>query len=305
MKEYIIDLANHVYEKVSNTTGVLKNRQVHGYSIGGDAQFNIDKVAEDSVLEFVKEKGQPMAVYTEDEGLIIFGKDPEYILIVDPIDGTRPMAAGLEMACVSIAVSKYFKHAKIKDVQYALVMELKTGAFIYGDVLSDKLIFQGYSVDLPNLSKTTELDNMFWTIEFNGHPANLMLASYGHLIDKSANNGGVFIFNSATYSISRIITGQLDAYVDIGNRILKDHPSLLEQFQSVGNGKVLHLFPYDIAAIVFLAKKAGVVITDAYGNSLDETLLMDLSYMNQQSCIAASNEELHKKLLDNIIWMHK
>ncbi len=83
-----------------------------------------------------------------------------------------------------------------------------------------------------------------------------MIDAYGHLIDQSANNGGVFVFNSASYSISRIITGQMDAYVDIGNRLLKDDPALLKDFQAVGNGQVLHLFPYDIAASVFLAKKS-------------------------------------------------
>ena len=69
-----------------------------------------------------------------------------------------------------------------------------------------------------------------------------------HLIDRSANPGGVFVFNSASYSISRIITGQLDAYVDIGNRLLKDHPGMRADFERVGNGHVLHLFPYDIGA---------------------------------------------------------
>ena len=96
---------------------------------------------------------------------------------------------------------------------------------------------------------------MFWSLEFNGHPAKLMTDAYGHLIDQSANNGGVFVFNSASYSISRIITGQMDAYVDIGNRLLKDDPKLLSDFQQVGNGQVLHLFPYDIAASVFWRRK--------------------------------------------------
>jgi myo-inositol-1(or 4)-monophosphatase len=112
----------------------------------------------------------------------------------------------------------------------------------------------------------------------------------------------VFLFNSASYSISRIITGQLDAYVDIGNRLLKEYPETRPAFEKVGKGYILHLFPYDIAASVFLAEKAGVIITDAFGKSLNNTLLMDLSDNNQQSCIAASTLELHGKLLDNIRW---
>lgn len=129
-----------------------------------------------------------------------------------------------------------------------------------------------------------------------------MTRAYGHLIDRSANTGAVFVFCSASFSISRVITGQLDAYADIGNRLLRDDPSLLADFERVGKGKVLHLFPYDIAASVLLAEKAGVVITDAYGRSLDTTVLTDVSVANQQSCIAACTEQLHRSLLEEIVW---
>ncbi|MCY8852764.1 inositol monophosphatase family protein [Bacillus inaquosorum] len=305
MKEYIIELGTFVYEEVKGQKGTLKNRLVNGYSPGGDAQFNIDAAAENAVLEYVKSKAESVAFYTEDGGLKVFGDNPQYILIVDPIDGTRPAAAGLEMSCISIALAAYKPDAKIKDIEFAFLLELKTGAYMYADVYSEGIYYEGYRGTLPNLSKVTDIKHMFWSLEFNGHPAHLMIDAYGHLIDQSANNGGVFVFNSASYSISRIITGQMDAYVDIGNRLLKDDPALLKDFQDVGNGQVLHLFPYDIAASVFLAKKAGVVITDAYGKSLDDTLLTDLSYNNQQSCIAASTKELHQKLLDQIRWDRK
>ncbi|AEP85071.1 MULTISPECIES: inositol monophosphatase family protein [Bacillus] len=305
MKEYIIELGKFVYEEVKGQKGTLKNRLVNGYSPGGDAQFNIDAAAENAVLEYVKSKEESVAFYTEDGGLKIFGDNPQYILIVDPIDGTRPAAAGLEMSCISIALAGYKPDAKIKDIEFAFLLELKTGAYMYADVYSEGIYYEGYRGTLPNLSKVRDIKHMFWSLEFNGHPAHLMINAYGHLIDQSANNGGVFVFNSASYSISRIITGQMDAYVDIGNRLLKDDPALLKDFQDVGNGQVLHLFPYDIAASVFLAKKAGVVITDAYGKSLDDTLLTDLSYNNQQSCIAASTKELHQKLLDQIRWDRK
>ncbi|KKB75473.1 MULTISPECIES: inositol monophosphatase family protein [Bacillus] len=302
MRDYIIELGTFVYQKLKGQKGTLKKRIVNGYSPGGDAQFNIDQAAEDAVLEFITNRDCPIAFYTEDGGLKMFGENPQYILIVDPIDGTRPAAAGLEMACISIALAAYKPDAKIKDIEFAFLLELKSGAYMYGDIYTASIFSEGFDGKLPNMSSVTELKHMFWSLEFNGHPAQLMTSAYGHLIDLSANNGGVFVFNSASYSISRIITGQMDAYVDIGNRLLKDDPGLLPDFQKVGNGKVLHLFPYDIAASVFLAKKAGVVITDAYGHSLDDTLLTDLSYHNQQSCIAASTKELHQKLLDEIRW---
>ncbi|QUI24840.1 hypothetical protein HZI73_22175 [Vallitalea pronyensis] len=302
MKEFIYGLADYVYDRVNESSGVLKNRVVNGVSPGGDAQFNIDQIAEDAVMEYVTKSNLSIAIYSEDYGLSILGGNPEFLLIVDPIDGTRPMAAEMGMSCISIAVARFYEDAKIKDIDYALLKELKSGATIYSDKNMEGIACSGYKDTLPNLNHQTKLENMFWTIEFNGHPAELMVKAYGDLINQSANTGGVFLFNSASYAISRIITGQLDAYVDIGNRILKDNPSLINRFREVGNGKVLHLFPYDIAASVYLAQKAGVIITDAYGESLDETLLTELGYHNQQSCIAASTHELHKKILDQIKW---
>lgn len=56
--------------------------------------------------------------------------------------------------------------------------------------------------------------------------------------------------------------------------------------------------------IVKKLKKMEVITKTSiyYGNSLDETLLTDLSYTNQQSCIAAFTKELHQNLLEKINW---
>src|SRR5262249_7029142 len=72
------------------------SRQVHGDSPGGDAQFDIDGVAERAVLDFLRENAtEPLAVYTEDGSLVELGRNPRYLLVIDPIDGTRPASAGL------------------------------------------------------------------------------------------------------------------------------------------------------------------------------------------------------------------
>ena len=55
--------------------------------------------------------------------------------------------------------------------------------------------------------------------------------------------------------------------------------------------------PYDIAASLLVAKEAGCVVTDAFGEDLESVLLLDSSAANQQSMIAAANAELHGKLM--------
>ncbi len=304
MKEYLVSLVTSVREKILSTEGTLKDRQISGYSPGGDAQFDIDDVAEQAVEDFIKRGSLSIGCYSEDHGLHSFGTNPEHLLIVDPIDGTRPAAAGLEMACISIAVAPYDENATISDVSHAILCEIKSGAYMYANRATGELSFTGYPGALPRLSPNRDIGRLFWSIELNGHPMYLMNAAYGHLVDRTANRGGIFVFNSASYSISRIITGQLDAYVDIGNRLLKEHPALRSEFERAGNGHVLHLFPYDIAASVLLAEMAGVSITDAFGRSLGSTKLVGVNVENQQSCIATCTPELHAQLMAEINWSH-
>lgn len=301
VKDFIF-LAEQIRAVVMRTAGTINGRVVKNLSEAGDAQFEIDNQAEKIVKEVVGKKFIDCLLFSEDYHDLNDHKK-SYLIIIDPIDGTRPAAAGLEMSTIAIAIAKFTSQdITINDILQAFIMELKTGAWMYADHNNPNIRYGGYQDKLPNLNKQASLENMFWSFELNGHPAKLMVDAWGHIVDQSANRGGVFLFNSASYSILKIITGQLDAYIDVGNRILKDNTTLLPMFQKVGNGKVLHLFPYDIAAISFIAEKAGVIITDAYGKSLNTTKLLDLSWQNQQSCIAAATQELHDQLINMINW---
>ncbi|WP_328622800.1 inositol monophosphatase family protein [Streptomyces sp. NBC_00354] len=302
LRPYVIGLAGAVREAVLAAQHRAGSRLVRGHSPGGDAQFGLDEVAETAVWQYITGRDLPVAVYSEDRGLQYHGTDPAHLLVVDPIDGTRPAVAGLESATVSVAVARMSQRPRIADVEHGLLMELRTGAYLYADLATPGITAHGYDHPVPALTRTTDPARMFWSLEFNGHPARLMTEAYGHLIDRSANTGGVFVFNSATWSISRLLTGQLDAYVDIGNRLLRDDPALLPEFERAGNGRVLHLFPYDIAAAVFLAERAGAIITDGYGQPLGDTVLTDLSITNQRSCLAAATPELHQALLSAVRW---
>lgn len=302
MKALIQGLSQRIRDVVHEGRGDVPSRYLSGIAKGGDAEFPVDQLAEQAAWDYLSDSGAPLAVYTESEGLRRLCDNPSHVFVIDPIDGTRGAAANFEMSCVSIAVAPYSTTPTIGDIEFAMLQEIKTGNWLYADNSTPGIESEGYEGGLPQLGTTTDLERMFWTLEFNGHPAELMIRCYGHLIDASANRGGVYVVNSASFSISRIITGQMDAYVDIGNRLLRDYPETESEFRRVGHGSILHLFPYDIAASVYLAKRAGVVITDAYGESLDSTLLLDISPLNQRSCLAACTPELHLGLLESIRW---
>ena len=77
------------------------------------------------------------------------------------------------------------------------------------------------------------------------------------LVDRSGMRGGYFDLGSATFNITRIVTGQLDAYVDVGRRVLDEFPETEAAFLAVGDGNVCTNFPYDVAAATLILEEAG------------------------------------------------
>ena len=85
----------------------------------------IDEIAEQVIEQCCAEAGD-IAFYSEDRGYVEIGT-PRAILVVDPIDGTRPAAAGFESCCVSVAVLPPSRDATLGDVEFGVVHEIKSG----------------------------------------------------------------------------------------------------------------------------------------------------------------------------------
>jgi myo-inositol-1(or 4)-monophosphatase len=241
-----------------------------------------------------------VAFYSEDRGLVRPADDAETVLIVDPIDGTRPALAGLESACVSVAAAPLGEGApRMTDVHTGCIAEIKSGALFVAE--------RGRGIEIrdpdgapatPVLSENTDIECLFWTLGFRGRPAVPLICVLEELIDASSVGGGVFDLGSATYDMTRIVTGQLDAYIDVGPRMIEEEPALKEKFEAVGGGAVLNNSPYDLAAAVLCLEEAGAIVTDASGQPLDPRPLLGSGHDFQMSCLAASNEEIHARVLD-------
>jgi myo-inositol-1(or 4)-monophosphatase len=139
---------------------------------------------------------------------------------------------------------------------------------------------------------------MFWTLGFRGRPALPLVTVLEELIDKSSVGGAVFDLGSATYDLTRVVTGQLDAYLDVGTRIVDEVPALRARFEEVGGGAVLNNSPYDLAAAVLCLEEAGGVVSDAHGEPLAGRPLLGSGHSFQMSCVAASNKDLHEQILN-------
>lgn len=278
--------------------GARDAKRILGKGHSGDVQFAIDELAEQALRDFCRKR--KISYYSEAQGLVKFEKRPEYFVIADPIDGTRPAAAGLESATISLAIAPYSKDAVLGDVTHALIRELRSERIFYAERGKGARIIEGEKERVPALSSNTDTDSLFFSFEVCGRPVEAMAHALGGIINACSFRGGVFVFNSATFAITRLLTAQLDAYIDAGDRVFRDAPRLRSAFLKAAHGNVMGLQPHDIAAALLIAREARAAITDCYGKPLGDMLLADASAGNLRSCLAAGNKKLHGKLLKEI-----
>jgi myo-inositol-1(or 4)-monophosphatase len=294
MRDFVRDLALALRERVLPMLGSHAGRaHEERPGAGGDVTFAIDSQAEELLESFVAERAPEVAFYSEDRGLVApAGGEAREILVVDPIDGTRPAMAGLESCCVSVAAAPLRDGVTMGDVELGCVVEIPSGEVFLAE--RDEGLVEAPPI---RLSANERLDRMFWTYGFRGRPARALAEVLAELIDASSVGGATFDLGSAAFDMTRVVTGQLDAYVEPGPRMIDEVPGMRDEFLRVGGGAVLNNSPYDLAAAALCLEEAGAIVTDAYGRPLTDRPLLGSGEDFQMSCVASANAHLHETIL--------
>jgi myo-inositol-1(or 4)-monophosphatase len=254
--------------------------------------FAIDAAAERALEAFLAELAPDTAYYSEDRGLV---GDGDTVLVVDPVDGTRPALAGLESCCVSVAAAPLHEGVTMGEVTDGCVVEIPTGQVFLAE--RGRGLLESPPV---RLSGNERIERMLWTYGLRGRPARPTIEVLAELIDASSVGGACFELGSACFDMTRIATGQLDAYVEPGPRLVADVPGMREEFERAGDGAVLNNSPYDLAAATLVLEEAGAEVSDAYGEALSARPLLGSGPEYQMSVVAGANSVLHKRLLDAV-----
>jgi myo-inositol-1(or 4)-monophosphatase len=269
--ELVLELALRLRDRVLPELGSHAGRAQTGGGAGGDITFAVDR------------------------GLIA-PDDATDVLVVDPIDGTRPAMAGLESACVAVAQAPLGDgEPTMADLQAGCVVEIKSGDWY--------LAVKGSGVRATRpvaLSATADVASMFWAYGFRGRPARPSVEVLGDLIDASSVGGGTFELGSQAFAMTRLVTGQLDAVIEVGSRLVDDVPGMRAQFEAIGRGQVLNNSPYDLAAPWLCLREAGGIVSDGWGEPLDRHRLLGSGHEFQMSSISAANAGLHATLVREI-----
>jgi len=286
----VAGLAAELREVVLPHLGRPEGREHRGGGAGGDVTFAIDERAEARMESYLAEHAPDVAFYSEDRGLVDPGGERRWVLVVDPIDGTRPALAGFESACVSVAAAPFGTGPRMADVEVGCVVEIKSGERF--------LAVRGAGLEpAPRLSAQASTERMLWTYGFRGRPAVPTAIVLAELLDGSSVAGATFDLGSATYDMTRLVTGQLDAYVEPGPLMIDEVDWVRAEFERVGRGAILNNSPYDLAAAALILDEAGAVLTDASGRRLDDRPLLGSGHEFQMSCVCAATAELHGAII--------
>lgn len=291
------ELAVALRDRVAPQLGSHAARAHAGDAAGGDVTFAIDADAEQLLVSFLREHAPDVAFYSEDAGLVMpgGGARPKHVLVVDPVDGTRPALAGLESCCVSVAAAPYGEGVTMADVEVGCVVEIPSGRVFLAE-RGTGLVEGGPA----RLSANERIDRMFWTFGFRGRPARPLTEVLAELIDASSVGGASFDLGSACFDTVCVVDGRLDAYVEPGPLLVERVPGMRADFERVGGGAVLNNSPYDLAACALVAAEAGAVVTDAAGEPFGERPLLGSGADFQMSVAIAANPGLHAQIVDAV-----
>jgi myo-inositol-1(or 4)-monophosphatase len=298
VRDLVLELAVALRDCVLPELGSHAGRVARAGGPGGDLTFAIDERAEAFLEEFLAREAPELAFYSEDRGLVEpAGRAASHVLVVDPVDGTRPAMAGFESACVSVALAPLGadRRPTMGDVEIGAIVEIKSGLRFLAQRGA------GVASNVPvALSANERLDRLFMVYGLRGRPARAVIEVLAALIDGASPAGATFELGSATYDMTRVLTGQLDAYIEPSPRIVDEVPGMRAEFERVGGGHVLNNTPYDLAAAALCLTEGGAIVTDAAGRPLDDRPLLGAGPDAQMSVIASANRALHDQLVATV-----
>lgn len=272
-----------------------------------DESFAVDAPVEEVIAQVYKkgwEKGQRFGFVTEEQGIVLppDGK-AEWIMMWDPVDGSRTAQAGDEQATVTMVGVKGEKRddPKMKDIEFGVTVALKEKDQMF---VSDKTGV--YQIDeagkvtkmkpIENITNDMSQTNLVW--EFFSTNMDKMGTIMAPLTNSVRSS---MVYPCGSYgALSVIRQGKIHA--DVRKKAYDEFGDRTEIVKK-GTKVVKFLTPMDVGAQYNMIKQLGGVVTDANGKSLDEKALWMLNENNEFKLegsidwVAAPTPELHRQTL--------
>ncbi|MCF6268877.1 MAG: inositol monophosphatase [Melioribacteraceae bacterium] len=198
-----------------------------------DFVTNIDKEAENKIIEFIKKEYPSHNVLAEESG--VDNRNSKYTWVIDPLDGTMNFAHGLPIFCVSIGVMKDSEiiAGVIYDVMNDAIFSAEKGS---GAFQNSKKISVSENSDLE---KSLLVTGFPYNIKEN---PDFAMERFNKFL---MNSSGVRRLGSAAIDMCYVANGVFDGFWEV------------------------NLQPWDICAGMLLIKEAGGKISNFSNEQID------------------------------------
>lgn len=230
MIDKIIEMSKEAGEIIREGFG--KNFEVEFKTNESNLVTEIDKAAEDAIINYINKNFPAHSILAEERGELL--KDSEYLWVVDPLDGTTNFAHGLPIFSVSIGLQKNNETIAgvVYDVMQDIVYSAEKGS---GSFANEKNI--QVSVE-DKLSRSLLVTGFPYNIREN--PEN----AFERFIALTKASRGMRRLGSAAIDFCYVAKGVFDGFWEV------------------------YLNPWDICAGKLIAEEAGGTVTDFNGNEI-------------------------------------
>jgi NAD+ kinase len=253
----MLDILSRIADAVEEAVMKMPDSKSRGECIGigadGTSTSQIDKVAENVVLDFLQRNNIPLNVLSEEIGFVDNGG--KETLVLDPVDGTSNAIAGVPLYTISMAVGMN----SLSDIHTAYIRNLATG-----DVITAEKGKGAYKNGSRINVRKADMDDLFLMIYLGNSatPASFALAKRV----KSSRSLGC-----ASLEMVLVAEGEADGF------------SLQVEKYTRGIRVV------DIAASALILREAGGEIYDFEGDVLD----MDFNIGRRSSFVAFGDKRVY------------
>lgn len=239
-----------------------REKEVLGIGESGDTTLLGDKLSENTIIATIQENMDSFKIISEEVGEKVFGSNPEYTFIIDPIDGSRNYKRRVPLYTISVAVAR---GDTIEDIVAGVVYFAPLRLEFYakrgeGTYANGKRIFASNKRDLKGgiigLSFTPKAQFLPQLVALNLATKGAVVRSWG----------------SVSLELSYLAQGGIDGYIE-----------------AWGTMRVV-----DVAAAILIAKESGAKLL--LRGKLADTPLLRLD--ERLSMVAASTQELLDKLVE-------
>ncbi len=232
----------------------------------GDRVREFDLAADRAACAYLSQRlPHPVLLLSEEGEPRRFGSgEPEFVMVLDPVDGSDNLARGIPLAGTAVALIPSGEPIATGAVRYALVGDLFTG---------DRWVAERGQGAFRNgvrihSSRAMKLEGATVSCELNHFAVEARLA--GMLSRARA----VRTLGCATRALSMVADGGLDAHLDVRGR----------------------LTPENFLAPSLIVGEAGGLLTDPEGKAIPAIRSLTERY----SIVAAATPELHEALMSEL-----